>query len=177
MVNVSVIVLNWNGKKHAGECLESLFKQTYKDYEILFVDNSSSDGSVEFVKKRFPAEKYPKLRILPSGGNWGQGGGDNFGIKRAKGKYVVLLDNDTKADKDFLKEAVKVAEKDPKVGAVVAKLMFYDKPNLINSVGHGVFVDGSCVDLGIREEDKGQYDQAIKVFWSTGACMLIRKEM
>jgi len=176
MVNVSVIVLNWNGKKHAGECLESLFKQTYKDYEILFVDNSSSDGSVEFVKKRFPAEKYPKLRILPSGGNWGQGGGDNFGIKRAKGKYVVLLDNDTKADKDFLKEAVKVAEKDPKVGAVVAKLMFYDKPNLINSVGHGVFVDGSCVDLGIREEDKGQYDEVKEIFSANAAGILYRKD-
>ena len=177
MVNVSVVVLNWNGKKHAEECLHSLFAQSYKDYEILFVDNSSSDGSLEFVKEKFPAQQYPQLQVLPSGGNWGQGGGDNFGIKRAKGKYVVLMDNDTKADKDFLKEVVKTAETDPKIGIVVGKLMYYYKPGVINSVGHTVFVDGSCIDTGIGEKDEGQYDEVKEIFSANAAGTLFRKEM
>jgi len=177
MVSVSVVVLNWNGKKHAEECLHSLFKQSYKDFEVLFVDNDSSDGSVEFVKEKFPVEKYPKLRILPSGGNFGQGGGDNFGIKRAKGEYVVLMDNDTKADKDFLKEVVNVAESDYRIGIVVGKLMYYSNPDTFNSIGHTVFVDGSCIDTAIGEKDVGQYEKIKEIFSANAAGTLFRKKM
>jgi len=176
-MKISVIILNWNGKDYVEECLNSVFNQTYKDYEVLFVDNDSSDGSVEFVKKKYPKSKYSKLRILPSGGNWGQGGGDNFGIKRAKGEYVVLMDNDTKADKNFIKELVKVAESDKNIGVVVGKLMLYFEKNKINSVGHGVYVDGSCVDLGIMEEDNGQYDEIKEIFSANAAGTLYRKKM
>jgi len=177
MVTVSVVVLNWNGKKHAEECLHSLFAQSYKDFEVLFVDNQSSDNSIEFVTEKFPAKKYPQLKILPSGGNWGQGWGDNFGIKRAAGKYVVLMDNDTKADKDFLKEVVKTAESDPTIGIVVGKLLYYSQPDTFNSIGHTVFVDGSCIDTAIGEKDTGQYDEMKEIFSANTAGTLLRKEM
>jgi len=127
---VSVIVLNWNGKHFLKSCLSSLLQQTYKNYEIVFVDNGSTDGSIDFVKKTFKGES--KIKIVALMRNYGFSKGNNVGFKHSKGKYVILLNNDTEVQPNFVEELVKVAESDEKIGSVGCKIVNYD-----GSAGYG----------------------------------------
>jgi GT2 family glycosyltransferase len=120
---ISIVVLNWNGKEITEECLNSIKKQTFKDYEIILVDNNSTDGSSEYLKKRFP-----KINLIQNKENYGYAKGNNIGIKKAKGDYVLILNNDIILDKNFLKELDKHKNKADILGA---KNYFYDKPKII----------------------------------------------
>src|SRR3972149_5022503 len=106
---VSVIVVNWNGKEYLGECLRSLRAQTFSDFEVVLVDNGSTDGSVEYVQGNFAGG----VRILENAQNEGFSGGNNRGIREASGKYIVLLNNDAQADDRWLEALVKIAEENP----------------------------------------------------------------
>jgi GT2 family glycosyltransferase len=100
---VSIIILNWNGKHLLKDCLDSVFNQTYPNYEVILVDNGSTDGSVELVKK-----EYPKAKLIKNDKNYGFAEGNNIGIRFAlkdpEVENIVLLNNDTKADKNWLNE-------------------------------------------------------------------------
>ena len=98
---ISIIILNYNGKKWLKKCLDSLHEQTYKQFEIIMVDNASSDESIKFVKKN-----YPEVIIVKSKKNLGFAGGNNLGISRSKAKYILLLNNDTWVEKDFLEKII-----------------------------------------------------------------------
>lgn len=98
---VSVIIINWNGKRWIKKCLDSLFSQTYKQIEVVLVDNNSNDNSVEFVKKN-----YPDAKIIKNQDNLGYARGKNTGIDNAKGEYILSLDNDTWLDADFIEKMV-----------------------------------------------------------------------
>ncbi len=117
---ISIIVLNYNGKKYLKNCFESLKKTDYPNFEVIMVDNNSDDGSIEYVRK-----KFPWVRILKSPENKGWAYGNNFGIKNTKGEYVVLLNNDVIVTKDWLKELVKIAQSDPKIGIVGSWPVWY----------------------------------------------------
>ena len=110
---VSVIVLNYNGKKYLKGCFESLKKTTYPNFEVVMVDNKSTDNSAEYVKKNF---KW--IRIIDAGSNMGWAVGNNIGIRNTNGKYVVLLSNDTICTPNWLSEIVNVIESDPQIGVV-----------------------------------------------------------
>ncbi len=138
---VAIIILNWNGKEDTIECLESLKQITYPDYEILLVDNGSTDGSVECFRERFP-----ELEIIENGKNLGFAEGSNVGIRRAMEKrvdYVLLLNNDTIVDGEFLSELVEVAKSDPMIGIVGPVIYFYYEPNKIQQFG-GEFKLNQC---------------------------------
>jgi GT2 family glycosyltransferase len=107
---VSIIVLNYNGKKWLDNCFQSLAEVDYPDFEVVMVDNDSTDDSVEYVRK-----KYDWVRVIESGRNGGFAFGMNTGIKGTQGEYVFLLDTDTIATKDFLHRLVEVAELDPDI--------------------------------------------------------------
>lgn len=94
---VSVIIVNWNGKKWLNNCISSLNKQTYKNIEIIMVDNASTDSSVEYVEK-----KFPKVVIIKNKTNLGLPKANNTGVKCCHGKYVLLINNDTWVEKDFI---------------------------------------------------------------------------
>ena len=114
MVKISIIVLCYNGRKYLGKCLNSLNNLNYnkKDYEILVADNNSEDGSVSFVKKN-----YPYARILKLDRNYGFAEGNNKGAKEAKGEYLVFLNQDTKVERNWLKELMRFADKNSIIGA------------------------------------------------------------
>jgi GT2 family glycosyltransferase len=99
---ISVVIVNWNGKQWLKKCLDSLQKQSYKNIEVVFVDNGSTDGSVEFVTKN-----YKKIKVLSSKINLGFSGGNNLGIQAAKGKYIALLNSDTWIENNFFDTAIK----------------------------------------------------------------------
>jgi GT2 family glycosyltransferase len=169
---VCIIVLNWNGKELLKDCLSSLFKLTdYPNYKVIVVDNGSTDGSVEYVKKNFP-----KADVLALDKNYGFPKGNNKGIKYAlkkyKPKYILLLNNDTKiVQRDWLKKLIETAESDEKIGVVGCKLLYPDKK--IQFAGGSLFHG----HIGYREYDKGQYDKICRPEFITGACFLIKKSL
>ncbi len=110
---VSLVIPSYNGKDLTIKLLESLKKTTYKNYEIVLVDNGSVDGTYEYVKKRYPYIKAVKIEI-----NRGFTGGMNFGIKHSKGEYIVVMNNDMTFDPNWLMELVKVAESDKRLGII-----------------------------------------------------------
>jgi len=173
---VTIIILNWNGKKDTIECLESLKHITYPNYEILLVDNGSTDGSVECFRKR-----YPELEIIENVKNLGFAEGNNVGIRRAMEKgvdYMLLLNNDTVVDPNFLGELVMVAESDVKIGLIQSKLLYYDN-HTINTTGFFFDIFGSTMHRGRFEIDNYQYDNLTEegFFYASGACLLITKKL
>lgn len=128
--NVSILILNWNGKHLLKDCLDSVFRQTYKDYEVILVDNASKDDSVIYVSETFKQEiQSKKLKIICNTINYGFAEGNNIGVKWAKQnnlnlKYIVLLNNDTIVDNNFLKELVNTTEKYENTGIVQSNILY-----------------------------------------------------
>ena len=172
MPKISLVVLNWNGKQHLETCFNSINEQTYKDFETLLVDNGSNDGSVELVK-----EKFPWIKIISLPKNIGFPRGNNEGIKRTNGEYVLTLNNDTKLDKDTLKNLMEAVEKNPGVGLFSLKMVFFYEPNLINSTGTLVYKDGSAINRGMKKEDEGQFEQIEEILGPCAGAALYKKEM
>jgi GT2 family glycosyltransferase len=124
---VSIIILNWNGLEDTIECLESLKKITYPNYEVIVVDNASSGNDVEVLRGRY--QDY--IRIIQNEKNYGFAKGNNIGIRYALDEgadYVLVLNNDTVVAPTFLDELVSCCRKEQKIGAVGPKLYHYDNP-------------------------------------------------
>lgn len=173
---VSIIILNWNGKEDTIDCLESLKHITYPNYEILLVDNGSTDGSVECFR-----ERYPEIEIIENGENLGFAEGNNVGIERAVddgADYVLPLNNDTIVDSEFIEELIKVAENDPKIGIIGPKIYYYNNPRIINSAGGIInWSTGVGKNIGIGEIDACQFSDCSDVEYLMGAAMLIKTEL
>lgn len=137
MPKATVIIVNWNGKKVLGECLESLDRQTWRDFETIVVDNGSGDGSVEFLRQR-----HPRVRVIPLDTNTGFAAGNNAALPVASGEYLVTLNNDTVADDRFLEQLVAAAEKRPDVGMVAPRICSHDDPDIVDSTGILICRDG-----------------------------------
>ena len=162
-LKASVVVLNYNGVRYLDTCIEALLAQELDaGFEIIVVDNQSSDGSVAHLR-----ERWPQVRVVVAGSNLGFAGGNNLGMREAGGEHVVLLNNDTRVRPGWLGALVGAIESDPEVGAVASKLIFMDRPGVIQNAGCVVMTDGSGGDRGTGEEDRGQYELREEVF---GAC-------
>ena len=132
LYDVSVIIVNYNGKKYIKTLFDSLMRLAHSDfnYEIVFVDNASSDGSIEFLKNNYlPLEN---LLIVPSEKNLGFAGGNNLGVSKANGQYIVLLNNDTKPNEDWLEELYHYIRNKPDVVMANSKLLFFNDYFKIN---------------------------------------------
>lgn len=173
---VAFVIVNWNGKKLLKNCLDSVFGQTYSNFEVYFVDNGSNDGSSDFVSKH-----YPEVEIIQLKENTGFARGNNIGIKKALENpgigYVVAINNDTKLDFKFLEKLLETAKNGDKVGAVAPKMKFFYEPELIDSVGVLIHEDGGGLSRGNREKDQGQYDKQEEVFGACGGAVLYKREM
>ena len=122
---ISILTVNWNGKRYLDDLFNSIFSLNYpmEKLQVLMVDNNSSDDSVKYVKKKFPS-----VEIVELDENRGYAGGNNEGFKRAKGKYIALINNDCVADPGWLGEMLAIFNKstgDAKIGAVGPKVVFY----------------------------------------------------
>ncbi len=171
-VKTSVIIPNWNGKNLLAECLVSLDEQVFTNFEIIVVDNGSIDGSIEYIEQNFPNVKLVKLNK-----NFGFAKAINGGVKKALGEYVVLLNNDTKVDKLWLKELVKMADDHPEVASVGSKILNFFNPKIIDGVGILINEVGQAKSLGWQEEDLGQYEKVQYVFGVTGGAGLFKKDI
>jgi len=172
---VSVVILNYNGKEFLKCCLRSVLDSDYPNFEVIVVDNGSTDSSAEFVKEMFGGD--PRLKILLNHRNLGFAEGNNVGIKVAKGKYIVLLNNDTETSSLWLKEIAKVMESDLTAGACQSKLLLMSDRKTLDSVGAYLSPFGLLVHKGIGEVDRGQFDNIHEIFTAKGAALTIRREV
>ncbi|MEM2146405.1 MAG: glycosyltransferase family 2 protein [Candidatus Jordarchaeaceae archaeon] len=168
--NISVIVINYNGKHYLEECFSSLEKQTYKNFDAYLLDNASKDGSPDYV-----AHKFPWVKILRFDKNYGFAKAYNKAIDIIKSKYVVLLNNDTVLDPKWLEELVKFIDSDEKIFAVGSKILFYDKPNVIQNAGSKATRIGAGIELCFGEKDRSSIQE--KFIGLCGAAMLLKREI
>lgn len=168
---VTVIIVNWNGQHHLEKCLTSLANQSFQGFETVLVDNNSSDDSVEYVRKTFPAVAVVELKE-----NHGFCVPNNLEMAKAKSKYVCLLNNDTELERDCLAAMVDTIESDSRIGICDAKQVLYDERDTVFSVGADYTVAGSSIGAGLFEKDEG-FDGIRKCSIGMAACILYRKEM
>jgi GT2 family glycosyltransferase len=174
---VSVIILNWNGLKDTIECLESLKKITYPNYDVIVVDNGSKGNDAQVLEEKFG----DYIHLIRNDRNYGYTGGNNIGIryvlKSSSPDYFLILNNDTVVAPDFLDRLIKVAESDASIGIVGSKVYYYDFPNRIQGAGGKVNMrTGQASLIGVKEVDAGQYDTQRQVDYILGCCLLIKKE-
>jgi GT2 family glycosyltransferase len=167
---ISVVIPNFNGKGYLEGCLSSLATQTYRNFEVIVVDNGSSDGSVEYLETSFPWVRVAKIKE-----NKGFAGGANEGIKQARGEYILTLNNDTLADRRFLECLIKPMEMDTSVGMCASKMILLN--DKIDSTGIRISLSGAAYDRGFSNEDHGQYDFQEEVFGPCAGAALYRKKM
>ncbi len=176
---VSIIIANYNGLIHLDSCFSTLTKSTYPNMEIIMVDNGSTDDSVVFVETNFPLVKIVKSPV-----NLSFSGGNNLGFREAKGKYLMMLNNDTAVEPGWLEPLVDELETHPDVAAVQPKvLMLTDKSRFEYAGASGGYMDrfgfpfmrGRIFDT--VETDDGQYDDPADLGWTSGAAMAIRREV
>ena len=161
---VSVIIVNYNGKKFLEKCLESLCKVNYENFEIIVVDNNSTDGSIELVTKN-----YPSIILLKLNSNKGFAEPNNIGAKIANGKYLLFLNNDTIVTPSFISEMVQVIENDKKI-AICQSLLLKPDESVDSS---GDFID----HLGVVYNSTKKTDEIREISSARGASMLIRKDV
>lgn len=174
---VSINVLTYNGQDLIEQCLKSVLNQTYKNVEILVVDNASEDKTILCVKK-FP------VQIIQNKENLGFAAGHNIGIKQSKGEYILCLNQDVILDKEFVKNAIEAIKADERIGAIQGKLykiqemcgakLHTSKNQTIDTTGLMMFKNRRVVSRGQGEEDKNQYERG-EVFGVDGAAPLYRR--
>lgn len=169
---ISIVVLNWNGKQFLDTCFSSIAKQTFRNFECLLVDNGSTDGSIDFVKKRFPW-----VNIIALKQNAGFAKGNNVGMKAAKGKYVLTLNNDTRMHRTCLKELAAAIQRHPEAGMFSLKMLFFYEKQLINSTGMLVYADGAAMNRGMKEPDRGQYEREEEILGPCAGAGVYKKRM
>jgi len=168
---VSVVIVNWNGKRYLERCLSSVLDQTYRQFEVILVDNGSTDGSVEFVSRTFP-----QVRLIENPENMGFAAGSNRAIESANGDYVATLNNDAQADGRWLEELVRPMEADQQVGMCASKMLFYHQPQLINSAGISLDKVGIAWDRKLGEPEADE-DSLQEVFGPCAGAALYKRRM
>lgn len=166
----SIIIPHWNGRHHLDDCLISLRQQTWPDFEIILVDNGSTDGSQDYVKK-----KYPEVNLIELGENRGFTGACLAGYERAAGHYIVLLNNDTEADPNWLAELAAGFDRYDDAGALIGKILLFDQRDTFHTAGDFYRLNGLPGNRGVWQKDEGQFDHEETVFSGCGAAVAYRQ--
>ena len=180
MKKITVVIPHYNGIDILKDCLESLYKNTFTDFNTLVIDNGSTDNSQDFIKKEFPM-----VQLIENEKNLGYAGGCNQGIKMSDTPYVLLLNNDTVMPDNFLSEMLLAIEKDNKIAMVQPKLLSIQNKDHFDYSGAAggeldilgyPFARGRIFDE--VEQDQQQYDTIDEnCFWTSGCALLIRKSV
>lgn len=221
---VYIVLVNWNGWADTVECLESVFRQNYTNFQVVVCDNDSANDSISHIRRwadgeieaevpadnplrrlscppapkpisyveynrasaesgGFRQDREPKLVLVQTGANLGFAGGNNVGLryalKQEDAAYIWLLNNDTVVDQDALAAAVLAAERDDSIGMVGAKLLYYDRPGMLQAVAGGKIIpwQGMIRLLGRDEEDVGQWSCPVNLDYITGASLLVKADV
>lgn len=182
---LSIILIHYNALEYLKKCLNSLFEQTYKNFEIYVIDNNSADkNSLDFLQTFL--KQHENLRFIENPENTGYARAANQGIRLAlseakKPDYLAVTNPDIIFTKDYFKKVVERAEKDPRIAAITGKIYKYDfdrdKPtNVIDTVGLFAYKSRRIIDDGQGLIDQGQFDAESEVFGISGACPVYLRE-
>lgn len=167
---VSIITVNFNQSEVTCAFIESLNRITYPNFEVIVVDNNSTEDDPAIIKQR-----YPNIIFIQNPINYGFAAGNNFGLMRAKGDYVMLLNNDIEVPPDFMQPLVEKLEKNTKIGAVSPKIKYYYQSDTIQYAGFTPLdnITMRNTAIGFRQKDTGQYDKDRKTAYAHGAAMMV----
>ncbi len=167
---VSVVILNYNGKRFLKDCIASVKKQDYprRLIETIVVDNGSTDGSIGFVK-----EKFRGVKLVENGKNLGFSEGNNIGLEKSNGDYVLLLNNDATIERSWIRHAV---ESFPKKAAAVGGKIYFWGSNKLWFAGGIIDSLGNTSHRGFCSEDEGQFDEACDVDYMSGCAIIVSKK-
>jgi GT2 family glycosyltransferase len=174
----TIVILNWNGEKFLNDFLPSLIKYS-NGCRIIVADNKSSDGSIVFLQQNFP-----QVEFVLNDENGGFAKGYNDALKRINAEFYVLINSDVEVSENWLNPLLEAIKKDEKLAAVQPKILaFHEKTSFEHAGASGGFIDKNYYPFcrgrifNLIEQDKSQYDGEIEVFWTSGACMLIRSSV
>jgi len=169
---ISVVIPNLNGERLLPMCLNSLRTQTFKDFEVIVVDNGSSDSSLKLL-----AESYPDVRVVALDKNYGFAFAVNRGIEAGFGEFICLLNNDIDLDPKWMQAMYEALGEHPEAGACGPKMMRYWERERINVLGIRLNSNGDVEIVGAGEEDRGQYDEVRYVFGVNAGASMYRRRM
>jgi len=175
-VKISVVILNWNGKKFLEKFLPGVIRHSAGAADIVIADNASTDGSVEFLAKEFP-----QVRTIILEKNHGFAGGYNLALQQITSDYYILLNSDIEVTENWIMPVIELMKADPAIAACQPKIRSFFEPEKFEYAGAaGGFIDKYgypfCQGRMFQslEKDEGQYDETREVFWATGACLFVR---
>lgn len=167
---VTIVVVSWNGKHLLQECLPSIQRQTFTDFEIIVVDNGSTDGSIEFLRA------FPSVQVIALPENQGFAGPNNLAFERAKGSWIATINNDLTLSPDWLQILVDALEKEPDCFAVQGRILKDAEPNLIDTCGLGIRACGAARNLG-HNKPADSITTARPVFTVSAGAAVYRRSM
>jgi GT2 family glycosyltransferase len=177
-LKIAVVILNWNGQKLLEEFLPSVVQHSI-EAQIYVIDNASTDHSLNYLKANFP-----QVKTISLDKNTGYAGGYNKGLQEVDEDIVVLLNNDVKVTKDWLKPMIRSFQNHKNVAVIQPKILDYKNPEYFEYAGAaGGFIDALGYPycrgriFSTLEKDEGQYDTDEDIFWASGACFAIRREV
>jgi hypothetical protein len=171
----AVIIPNYNGEEHLRECLDSLKIQSYDNFYIIVIDNNSSDNSVEIITK-----EYGYVLLIKMDTNTGFSKAINTGIKSAlenkNTEYIILLNNDIKCDKDFVRELI-AGFREPDTGSVASKMLHYYNPDIIDDAGDFINKRGLPYARGNKEKDSPEFNREEYIFSACAGASAYKREV
>ncbi len=171
-VPASIIIPNWNGLHHLEVCLQALRRQRFNQFEVILVDNNSSDGSQKFV-----TENFPEVRVIELKENRGFTGACNAGYTVAQGDIILLLNNDTEVSPEWLAAIIDAFQRYPEAGIVASKILLFDQRDHFHTAGDFYRTDGIPGNRGVWQKDRGQYDQEEFIFGACGGAAAYRRSL
>ena len=171
MAEIVVIIPNYKGKNVIRECLDSLREQDFKDFDIIVTDNKSDDGSADIVEK-----DYPEVKLIRLEDNFGFSRAVNEGLKASDHPYVILLNNDTKADKSFVRNLYDAVRADESIFSVSAKMLQMDRPDRIDGAGDYYSAFGWAYARG-KGKSKDRYNKPCDVFSACAGAAVYRRKV
>jgi GT2 family glycosyltransferase len=172
---VSIVTLTWNQTKITCEFLESTRQLKYRNYEILVCDMGSETDPTDYIN----SQNFPNTRVLRSEKNLGFTGGNNWGIRQAKGDYIFIVNNDTEVTPDLLDVLIEPFFLDPAIGVTCPKIRFFHHPDVIQYAGFNPInvYTGRTTSVGNKEVDRGQYDTSGYTYGAHGCAMMVKREV
>ena len=168
---ISVIIVNWNRRELLRASLASLRLQKGAGFEVIVVDNGSTDGSADLAEREFGC------RVIRNPDNRGFCAANNQGIAAARGDFVALLNNDAEAEPGWLAALRAVFDERPEIGMAASKVLVYEDPQRIDKAGHLIYPDGQNRGRGTGAIDRGQFDSLEECLWPDGCAAMYRKRM
>lgn len=170
---ISIIIVGYNAKKWLKECLDSVYAQTYQNFEIIFVDDASTDGSSAFLR-----DNYPRVKVIVNKENSGFAKNNNIALKETRGEYILLLNTDTRIEQNFLEKLIKAFQEIPNLGVVQPRLILMYQPDKLDVCGTFWTSFGLLYHYGsYKDRNREKYNKNMPIFSGKGACLLIKREV